>query len=65
MRFGKVFQQTYTRFNDLKLAEAHAVQAEEDLVKLQTRKETCRRCIVRIAGYTKAIDPVRKNGKPW
>src|SRR6187399_742737 len=23
MRFGKVFQQTYTRFNDLKLAEAH------------------------------------------
>src|SRR5688572_16122465 len=39
MRFGKVFQQTYTRFNDLKLAEAHAVQAEEDLVKLQTEKK--------------------------
>ena len=39
MRFGKVFQQTYTRFNDLKLAEAHALQAEEDLVKLQTEKK--------------------------
>ncbi len=39
MRFGKVFQQTYTRFNDLKLAEAHAVQAEEDLIKLQTEKK--------------------------
>ena len=39
MRFGKVFQQTYTRFNDLKIAEAHAVQAEEDLVKLQTEKK--------------------------
>ncbi len=39
MRFGKVFQQTYTRFKDLKLAEAHAVQAEEDLVKLQTEKK--------------------------
>jgi len=39
MRFGKVFQQTYTRFNDLKLAEALAVQAKEDLVKLQTEKK--------------------------
>ena len=27
MRFGKVFQQTYTRFNDLKKAEAQAVEA--------------------------------------
>jgi len=39
MRFGKVFQQTYTRFNDLKLAEAHALQAEEDLIKLQREKK--------------------------
>ena len=38
-RFGKVFDLTYTRFNDLKIAEAHAVQAEEDLIKLQTEKK--------------------------
>jgi len=37
-RFAAVFNLTYTRFNDLKVAEAHAIQAEEDLVKLQTEK---------------------------
>ena len=37
-RFAAVFNLTYTRFNDLKIAEAHAVQAEEDLIKLQTEK---------------------------
>ena len=38
-RFAAVFNLTYTRFNDLKVAEAHALQAEEDLVKLQTEKK--------------------------
>jgi signal transduction histidine kinase len=38
-RFAAVFNLTYTRFNDLKVAEAHAVQAEEDLIKLQTEKK--------------------------
>ena len=37
-RFAAVFNLTYTRFNDLKVAEAHAIQAEDDLVKLQTEK---------------------------
>ncbi len=37
-RFAAVFNLTFTRFNDLKIAEAHALQAEEDLVKLQTEK---------------------------
>jgi signal transduction histidine kinase len=37
-RFAAVFNLTYTRFNDLKIAEAHALQAEEDLIKLQTEK---------------------------
>ncbi len=37
-RFAGVFNLTYTRFNDLKVAEAHALQAKEDLVKLQTEK---------------------------
>jgi len=38
-RFAAVFNLTFTRFNDLKVAEAHAIQAEEDLVKLQTEKK--------------------------
>ena len=37
-RFAAVFNLTFTRFNDLKMAEAHAIQAEEDLVKLHTEK---------------------------
>jgi signal transduction histidine kinase len=37
-RFTAVFEQTYTRFLDLQKAEAHAIQAEEDLIKLQTEK---------------------------
>jgi signal transduction histidine kinase len=38
-RFAAVFNLTFTRFNDLKIAEAHAVQAAEDLVKLQIEKK--------------------------
>ncbi len=34
-RFAGVFNLTFTRFNDLKIAEAHAEQAEQDLIKLQ------------------------------
>ena len=39
MRFGKVFQQTYTRFNDLKQAEAQAMEAriEAALEKVRSR----------------------------
>jgi signal transduction histidine kinase len=39
LRFGKVFEQTYTRFQDLQRAEAHAIQAREDLIKLHTEKK--------------------------
>jgi signal transduction histidine kinase len=38
-RFAAVFNLTFTRFNDLKLAEAHAEQAEQDLIKLQIEKK--------------------------
>ena len=38
-RFAAVFNLTFTRFNDLKIAEANAIKAEEDLVKLQTEKQ--------------------------
>jgi signal transduction histidine kinase len=38
-RFAAVFNLTYTRFNDLQVAEHHAEQAKQDLVKLQTEKK--------------------------
>jgi signal transduction histidine kinase len=38
-RFAAVFNLTYTRFNDLKVAEHHAEQAHLDLIKLQTEKK--------------------------
>ena len=38
-RFAAVFNLTYTRFNDLKLAEYQAEQARLDLIKLQTEKK--------------------------
>ncbi len=39
LRFAKVFDLTYTRFNDLKLAEELAKQAKQDLIKLKEEKE--------------------------
>lgn len=39
-RFTTVFEQTYTRFNDLKLAEANAEKAKYDLIKLQAAKKS-------------------------
>jgi signal transduction histidine kinase len=38
-RFAGVFNLTFVRFHDLKIAEAHAKQAELDLVLLQTEKK--------------------------
>ncbi len=38
-RFAGVFNLTFTRFNDLKIAEAHAEQAELDLLKLKEEKK--------------------------
>ncbi len=38
-RFAAVFNLTYTRFNDLKIAEAQTKKAEEDLINLQVAKK--------------------------
>ncbi|MGB3079927.1 MAG: ATP-binding protein [Saprospiraceae bacterium] len=38
-RFAGVFNLTYTRFHDLKIAEQHAEQARMDLINLQTEKK--------------------------
>ncbi|MDE3740430.1 sensor histidine kinase [Maribacter polysaccharolyticus] len=39
-RFASVFNLTYTRFKDLKVAEAQAKKAEEDLINLQLAKKS-------------------------
>ncbi|MFZ9388315.1 MAG: ATP-binding protein [Chitinophagaceae bacterium] len=39
LRFTHVFQQTYTRFLDLKKAEAQALQAERDLVEIKAARK--------------------------
>jgi signal transduction histidine kinase len=38
-KFAGVFDLTYTRFSDLKVAEAHALQAEKDLVEIKIARQ--------------------------
>lgn len=38
-RAASVFSLAYTRFNDLKIAEAHALQAERDLIAIKEAKQ--------------------------
>jgi len=38
-RFAYVFNLTFTRFNDLQMAEAHALQAEQDLIEIKTARK--------------------------
>ena len=38
-KFAGVFDLTYTRFNDLKVAEAHALQAERDLIEIKLARQ--------------------------
>jgi signal transduction histidine kinase len=44
-RFASVFNLTYTRFKDLKVAEAQAKKAEEDLIKLQLAKQSAEKAL--------------------
>lgn len=47
-RFASVFDLTYTRFLDLKLAEAQAAQAELDLDKLQEEKRNTEKALAEL-----------------
>ncbi|MBS1525727.1 MAG: GHKL domain-containing protein [Bacteroidetes bacterium] len=38
-RFAYVFNLTYARFNDLKMAELHAIQAEQDLIAIKAARK--------------------------
>jgi signal transduction histidine kinase len=54
-RFAAVFNLTFTRFNDLKIAEAHAMQAEEDLIKLQTEKRRAEDALTNLQAAQKQL----------
>jgi signal transduction histidine kinase len=54
-RFAAVFNLTYTRFNDLQIAEAHAVQAEEDLQKLHAEKKRTEEALVELQATQKQL----------
>ncbi len=54
-KFAAVFNLTYTRFNDLKVAEAHAIQAGEDLIKLQTEKKRAEDALTELRSTQKQL----------
>ncbi|MEO8772004.1 MAG: hypothetical protein ABI402_18040, partial [Ferruginibacter sp.] len=54
-RFAGVFNLTFTRFNDLQVAEAHAIQAEEDLIKLQTEKKRAEDALTNLQAAQKQL----------
>jgi signal transduction histidine kinase len=47
-RFGKVFDLTYTRFNDLLLAEAQAIKAKENIKAIQTAKSNAEKALAEL-----------------
>jgi signal transduction histidine kinase/coenzyme F420-reducing hydrogenase delta subunit len=47
-RFAAVFNLTFTRFNDLKIAEAHAEQAEQDLIAIKEAKQKAEEALMEL-----------------
>jgi signal transduction histidine kinase len=47
-RFAYVFNLTFTRFNDLKLAEAHALQAQQDLVEIKEARRRAEKALAEL-----------------
>ena len=64
-RFAAVFNLTFTRFNDLKIAEAHAVKAEEDLVEIKTARKKAEEALSELQVTQNQLIQKEKNGKPW
>ncbi|MDP5081320.1 MAG: ATP-binding protein, partial [Winogradskyella sp.] len=54
-RFAAVFNLTYTRFNDLKIAEAQARQAKEDLINLQKAKKNAEEALTELQSTQKQL----------
>jgi signal transduction histidine kinase len=59
-RFAKVFEQTYTRFLDLKKAEAQALQAEQDLVAIKEAKQKAEEALTELQATQKQLIQAEK-----
>lgn len=54
-RFAAVFNLTFTRFNDLKIAEAHALQAEKDLIAIKEAKQKAEEALTELQATQKQL----------
>jgi len=54
-RFASVFNLTFTRFNDLKVAEAHALQAEQDLVEIKAARKKAEEALTELQATQKQL----------
>ena len=54
-RFAAVFNLTFTRFNDLKIAEAHALQAAQDLVEIRAAKKKAEDALTELQATQKQL----------
>jgi len=54
-RFGKVFDLTYTRFNDLLKAEAQSQQAEQDLIAIKEAKQKAEDALTELQATQKQL----------
>ncbi|MEO7044989.1 MAG: ATP-binding protein, partial [Ferruginibacter sp.] len=54
-RFAAVFNLTYTRFNDLKIAEAHAEQSEQDLIAIKEAKQKAEDALTELQAAQKQL----------
>jgi signal transduction histidine kinase len=54
-RFAAAFNLTFTRFNDLKIAEAHALQAEQDLVEIKAARKKAEDALTELQATQKQL----------
>ncbi|MGH2648801.1 MAG: sensor histidine kinase, partial [Ginsengibacter sp.] len=54
-RFAYVFNLTFTRFNDLQIAEAHALQAEHDLIEIKAARTKAEETLAELQSTQKQL----------
>jgi len=59
-RAASVFSLAYTRFNDLQIAEAHALQAEQDLIAIKEAKQKAEEALTELQATQKQLIQAEK-----
>jgi len=54
-RFAAVFNLTFIRFQDLKIAEAHALQAEQDLIEIKAARKKAEETLMELQATQKQL----------